>query len=149
MAKQQRKINKTKIQFSERINKISKSLLRLIKNKIEEDCWIIQQFYIQFFKKPPQCCPQWLYQFIFPLTEQEGSLFSISSPAFIACRLFFSFTASPMEYRSQQYLRPMPQLQQHQGLLSLPNQGQTHHSTEMSQIINPLHQGRSSCLQTF
>ena len=30
----------------------------------------------------------WLYQFTFPPTVQEGSLFSTPSPAFIVCRLF-------------------------------------------------------------
>ena len=40
----------------------------------------------QFFKESPHCSPQWLYQFAFPPTVQEGSLFSTPSPAFIACR---------------------------------------------------------------
>ena len=31
---------------------------------------------------------QWLYQFTFPPTVQEGSLFSTPSPAFIVCRFF-------------------------------------------------------------
>ena len=30
------------------------------------DCWIIWQFYLQFFKESPYCSPQWLYQFAFP-----------------------------------------------------------------------------------
>ena len=25
------------------------------------DCWLIQQFYLQFFKESPHCFPQWLY----------------------------------------------------------------------------------------
>ena len=29
-----------------------------------------------------------VYQFTFPLTEQQGSFYSTSSPAFIVCRLF-------------------------------------------------------------
>ena len=29
---------------------------------------------------------QWLYQFTFPLTVQEDSLFSTPSPAFVVCR---------------------------------------------------------------
>ena len=41
-----------------------------------------------FFKEPPCSSPQWLYQFTFPPTVQEGSLFSTPSPAFIICRLF-------------------------------------------------------------
>ena len=32
--------------------------------------------------------PEWLYQFTFPPTVQECSLFSTPSPAFIVCRLF-------------------------------------------------------------
>ena len=32
--------------------------------------------------------PYWLYQFTFPATVQECSLFSTPSPAFIICRLF-------------------------------------------------------------
>ena len=47
------------------------------------DCWVIRQFYFQFFKEPPYCSPQWLYQFTFPPTVQEGSLFSTPSPALI------------------------------------------------------------------
>ena len=31
---------------------------------------------------------QWLYQFTFPQTAQEGSLFSTHYPAFVICRLF-------------------------------------------------------------
>ena len=42
----------------------------------------------QFFKEPPCCSPQWLHQFIFPPTLQEGFLFSSTSPAFIVCGLF-------------------------------------------------------------
>ena len=41
------------------------------------------------FKEPPYCAPQWLHQVTLPSAVQEGSLFSISSPSFIACRLFF------------------------------------------------------------
>ena len=37
--------------------------------------WVICQFYIQFFKEP-MCSPLWLYQFTFPPTVQDGSLFS-------------------------------------------------------------------------
>ena len=39
------------------------------------------------FKEPSCCSPQWLYQFTFPPTVQEDSLFSTPSPAFIVCRL--------------------------------------------------------------
>ena len=39
-------------------------------------------------QEPPYCFPQWLHQFICPLTVQEGSLFSTLSPAFIPCRFF-------------------------------------------------------------
>ena len=44
--------------------------------------------FLVFFKEPPYCYPQWLYQFIFPPTVQEGSLFSTPSPSFIVCRFF-------------------------------------------------------------
>ena len=54
----------------------------------EWDCWVIWWFYSQFFKDSPFHLPQWLYQFTFPSTVQESSLFSTLSPAFIACRLF-------------------------------------------------------------
>ena len=54
----------------------------------EWDCWIIWQLYFQSFKEPPYCSPQWLYQFTFPPTVQEGSLFSTPSLAFIISRFF-------------------------------------------------------------
>ena len=44
--------------------------------------------YAQLFKESPYCLPQWLYQFPFPQTAQEHSLFSTPSPVFIVCRLF-------------------------------------------------------------
>ena len=47
----------------------------------EQDCWVMWQFCIQLFKERPYCSPQWLYQFTFPPTVQEDSLFSTSSPA--------------------------------------------------------------------
>ena len=34
-----------------------------------------------FFEESPYCLPQWLYQFTFPPTVQEGSIFSTPSPA--------------------------------------------------------------------
>ena len=54
----------------------------------EWDCWVTLWFYSQYFKESPYCLPQWLYQFTFPPTVQECSLFSTPSPAFIVCRLF-------------------------------------------------------------
>ena len=45
-------------------------------------------FIPSFFKESLYHLPQWLYQFTFPPTVQEGSLFSTPSPAFIVCRLF-------------------------------------------------------------
>ena len=47
---------------------------------------MIGSLYFQFLEEPPYCSPQWLYQFIFPATVQEASLFSTSSPAFIVHR---------------------------------------------------------------
>ena len=44
--------------------------------------------FIPSFLRNLYCLPLWLYQFIFPLAVQEGSLFSTPSPAFIVCRLF-------------------------------------------------------------
>ena len=38
---------------------------------------------LYFFKELPYCSTQWLYQFTFLLTGQEGSLFSSPSLAFI------------------------------------------------------------------
>ena len=52
------------------------------------DCWVIWWFYSQFFKESPYHLPQWLYQFTFLPTEQQFSLSSTTSPAFIVCRLF-------------------------------------------------------------
>ena len=42
-----------------------------------------------FFKDSPYSSPWWFYQFTFPPTVQESSLFSISSVAFIICRFFY------------------------------------------------------------
>ena len=41
-----------------------------------------------FFKKLSYYSPQWLYQFTFPPTIQEGCVFSTSALTFIICRLF-------------------------------------------------------------
>ena len=40
------------------------------------------------FKEPPYCSLQWLYQYTFPPTVQQGTLFSTPSPAFTVCRFF-------------------------------------------------------------
>ena len=32
------------------------------------DCWVVWQFYFQFFKESPHCSPFWLYQFAFSPT---------------------------------------------------------------------------------
>ena len=45
-------------------------------------------FTLSFLKESPCCFPWWLYQFTFPPTVQECSLYSTPSPAFIVCRLF-------------------------------------------------------------
>ena len=57
-------------------------------NALQWDSWVIIWFYSQFFKGISILFSQWLYQFIFPPTVQEVSLFSITSPAFTVCRLF-------------------------------------------------------------
>ena len=44
---------------------------------------------VSFLKEPLYSSPQWFYQFTFPPTVQEGSLFSTPSPAFIVCRCFY------------------------------------------------------------
>ena len=41
-----------------------------------------------FFEEPPYWSSQWLYQFTFPPTVKESSLFSTASPAFVTCRCF-------------------------------------------------------------
>ena len=56
-------------------------------NAREQDFQIIWQLYFQFFKEPPYSSPQWLYQFTFPQTVQEGSVSSAPTPEFIVCRL--------------------------------------------------------------
>ena len=43
--------------------------------------------FLVFFKESPYHLPWWLYQFTFPPTVQEHSLFSTPSPAFNICRL--------------------------------------------------------------
>ena len=43
---------------------------------------------LQAFKGVSIASFMWLYQFAFPPTMQERSLFSTPSPAFIVCRLF-------------------------------------------------------------
>ena len=50
--------------------------------------WSYGSFIPRLFKESPYCLPWCLYQFTFPPTEHEHSLFSTSSPAFIVCRLF-------------------------------------------------------------
>ena len=50
---------------------------------------IIWQFNFQFFKEPPYCSLQWLYQFTFLLIVHEGSLFFVSSPPCIICGFFY------------------------------------------------------------
>ena len=44
------------------------------------------------FKESPYRLPQWLYQFTFPQTMQECSLFSTPFPAFIVVVVVFYFT---------------------------------------------------------
>ena len=41
-----------------------------------------------FFKEPPDCFPWCLHQFTFPLTLQEGPLFSTPPLAFTVCGHF-------------------------------------------------------------
>ena len=52
------------------------------------DCWIILEIYPLFLKEFLHCSPQWLYLFTFTPTEQKGSFFSTSSPAFTVFRFF-------------------------------------------------------------
>ena len=47
--------------------------------------WSYCGFIPSFFKESPY----WLYQYTFPPTVQEHSLFSTPSPAFIVCRFFY------------------------------------------------------------
>ena len=48
----------------------------------------IPSFFFFFFKNSLYHLPWWPYQFTFPPTAQEHSLFSTPSPAFIVCKLF-------------------------------------------------------------
>ena len=48
---------------------------------------VVHMVALLFFKVPKYCLPQWLYQFTFPTTVYESSLYSTPSPAFV-CRLF-------------------------------------------------------------
>ena len=43
---------------------------------------------LNLFKELPYCFPQWLYQFTFPPTVHEGSLFSTRLPVFVISCLF-------------------------------------------------------------
>ena len=52
------------------------------------DCWIKSWLYFQLSNEPPSCSPWWLYQFTFPPRVWEGSLFSMTSSAFIICTIF-------------------------------------------------------------
>ena len=45
-------------------------------------------FIPSFLRESPYHLPEWLYQFTFPPTVLEGSLFSTTSPAFNVGRLF-------------------------------------------------------------
>ena len=45
--------------------------------------------FLVFFKEYLYCSPQWLYQFTFPPTVQEGSTFFIPSPVLTVCRYFY------------------------------------------------------------
>ena len=46
-------------------------------------CWVIAEIYFSLFGEPPHSFPEWLHQFTFPPTAQEGSPFSTSSPTFV------------------------------------------------------------------
>ena len=80
----------------------------------EWDCWGKQWFYSQFFfflfcfvlffKESPYRLPQWLQQFTFPPTVQEGSLLSTPFPAFIVCRLFHDGHSDSYEMISLYFL---------------------------------------------
>ena len=63
------------------------SLSILVSYAQQWDCWVIWQFYFQFLRNLHTILTKRLQQFTFPPTVQEGSLFSTSSPEFIACRL--------------------------------------------------------------
>ena len=51
-------------------------------------CWVLWWLYSQFFKESLYHLPQWLYQFTFPPTVQEHSLFSTSSPSIYCLQIF-------------------------------------------------------------
>ena len=47
------------------------------------NCWVEGQIYFSLFEEPPHSFPEWLHQFTFPPTVQEGSLFSAFSSTFV------------------------------------------------------------------
>ena len=47
------------------------------------NCWVVGQVYFSLFEEPPHSFPEWLHQFTFPPTVQEGSSFSASSATFV------------------------------------------------------------------
>ena len=70
----------------------------------EWNCWIVWQFYFQFFEEPLGCFAQWPDQFTFLPTVHESSNFSTSSPApFVFCFVLFCFNNSHLNG----YLRRM------------------------------------------
>ena len=65
----------------------------------ECDCRIIWKLYFQFFEKPPYCFLQWLHQFTFLPTVQEGLLFFTPSLAFFICKfLMMAILTSVRQY---------------------------------------------------
>ena len=65
--------------------------------------WIIWQFYIQFPEILLYCFPQWLYQFTFPPTVKEGTLFSTPSPAFVIYDLLMMAILTGVRFDSPQF----------------------------------------------
>ena len=49
----------------------------------EWNYWMIWQFWFYFFKKPPNCFPQWLHQFTFSSAVYKVSLFFASYLKFV------------------------------------------------------------------
>ena len=76
------------VNSASRNNGIHVSFSVLVSSGYMPNSGIAESYGDVFLKDSPYHPPQWLYQFTFPPTVQECSLFSTPSPAFIVCRLF-------------------------------------------------------------
>ena len=68
----------------------------------EWDCWVIWQFYFQFFKEFPQCSPWWLPLKKYNLLKCVSAHLcpTLCDPLTIACQVLLSMELSRQEYWS-------------------------------------------------